>query len=109
MNIKKNLEINLLLDFYHFLLTEKQKGILNKYYREDNSLAEIGESLNISRQAVLDAIKTGEGILINAESKFHLKEKYHNNASNIYKIIKLINNGKYTDAIKSISKLKDNL
>ena len=41
--------INLLLDMYESLLTDKQRTIMQLHYREDLSLAEISEELSISR------------------------------------------------------------
>ena len=46
--------INLLLDMYESLLTDKQRTIMQLHYREDLSLAEISEELSISRAGVLD-------------------------------------------------------
>ena len=49
--------MNALLDAYEQLLTEKQREILNLYYKEDLSFSEIAENLHISRAAVNDHIK----------------------------------------------------
>lgn len=56
----KNLEFVLLLDCYGSLLTERQRALLEGYYDEDLSLAELAEPLGISRQAVHDSIRRGE-------------------------------------------------
>ena len=39
--------MNALLDAYEQLLTEKQREILNLYYKEDLSFSEIAENLHI--------------------------------------------------------------
>lgn len=65
----KNLEISNLLDFYGDVLTEKQRDVLEQYYNDDLSLAEIAENFGITRQGVRDAIKRGEGILLELEQK----------------------------------------
>ncbi len=75
MKIEKNIRINKLLDSYGNLLTEKQQCAMQNYYAFDYSLAEIGEILNISRQAVNDAIKQGVESLEKFESKLGLLKK----------------------------------
>ena len=53
----KNLEISYLMDFYGNLLSDKQRDIMQLYYGEDLSLAEISFDEDITRQGVRDAIK----------------------------------------------------
>ncbi|MFV0380145.1 MAG: YlxM family DNA-binding protein [Anaerorhabdus sp.] len=60
---------NLFLDFYENLLTDKQKTICYYYYREDFSLSEISEILDITRSAVFDALKKSNKILEKFETK----------------------------------------
>ena len=45
-----------MLDRYGPLLTEKQRDIYEWYYQQDLSLGEIGEVVNVSRNAVFDLI-----------------------------------------------------
>ena len=40
----KNLEISFLLDFYGDLLTSKQREVIEYYYNDDLSLAEIADN-----------------------------------------------------------------
>lgn len=75
MNGEKNLEVAVLLDHYSELLTEKQRDVIDLYYNEDLSLAEIAEHENITRQGVRDSIKRGEQVLFDMESALHLAEK----------------------------------
>ena len=56
----KNVKIGMLLDIYGELLTDKQKDILDLYYNNNLSLAEIAEEVGITRQAVRDSIVKGE-------------------------------------------------
>ena len=66
---EKNLNISLLLDFYGDILTDRQNEMLNMYYNEDCSLAEIADNFSISRQGVRSVLKKGEAVLIEMEDK----------------------------------------
>ena len=57
MNSGKNLKVALLLDYYSAMLTDKQRDLIDLYYNEDLSLAEIAEHESITRQGVRDGIK----------------------------------------------------
>jgi predicted DNA-binding protein YlxM (UPF0122 family) len=69
------IKISMLLDLYEGLLTAKQKDIMNLYFNDDLSLAEISEITNTSRQAVFDTIKRCEKSLLDYESKLNLLSK----------------------------------
>ena len=71
----KELKFVMLLDCYGDLLTEHQKNIMELYYCEDLSLAEISNPLGITRQAVRDIIKRTENILLNYEEKLGFAER----------------------------------
>lgn len=68
-------KLSMLLEIYKNLITEKQRDVLNLYYNEDMSLAEIADEFEISRQAVRDNIKNGEKNLINYEEKLKVFDK----------------------------------
>lgn len=72
----KNLDMSILLDFYGDVLTDKQKDIMEQYYYEDLSLAEIAENFGITRQGVRDAIKRSESILQELEEKIGFSGRY---------------------------------
>ena len=46
-----------LIDVYGNVLSERQRDVVDLYYNEDLSLAEISENCGITRQGVRDAIK----------------------------------------------------
>ncbi len=72
---EKNLTIPCLLDIYAPLLTDRKRELLDYYYEEDYSLAEIAELTGISRQGIRDSVKKSEAELTELESKLHLYEK----------------------------------
>ena len=72
---EKDLKKAYLLDFYGDVLTERKKEVLDMYYNEDLSLAEIAEQIGISRQGVRDLIKKAEEELLFLEDKLGLAKK----------------------------------
>ena len=54
--LPKDLSVVLLLDYYGGLLPEKQRRLVEYYYCDDLSLAEISETEVITRQGARDAI-----------------------------------------------------
>ncbi|MCF0115134.1 MAG: YlxM family DNA-binding protein [Erysipelotrichaceae bacterium] len=90
---------NRLLDFYENLLTDKQKEICQLYFREDFSLTEIAEELNISRAGVHDVLKRCQIALNDYESKLHCVQNYQKRYD-IYEEIKMTaNNEKINELI----------
>ena len=73
---EKNLNVSLLLDFYGDVLSERQKEMLDMYYNDDFSLAEIAGTFSISRQGVRSVLKKGENILFEMEDKLHLAKRF---------------------------------
>lgn len=72
---EKNLELGYLLDFYGELLSERKRTVMDMYYNEDLSLAEIAAEIGISRQGARDIIKKSEEELIFFEEKLGLAKK----------------------------------
>ena len=54
--VAKDLNVVLLLDYYGGLLPEKQRRLVEYYYCDDLSLAEISETEDITRQGARDSI-----------------------------------------------------
>lgn len=74
--LDKTVRVNLLFDFYHSLLTEKQQAFLRYYFHDDYSLGEIAAEFEISRQAVFEHIKRAQHMLEEYERKLRLAEKH---------------------------------
>ncbi len=100
--VDKLVEIGILFDFYGKLLSDSQYGIIELYYIHDLSLAEIGEELGISRQAVYDTLKRAEHKLYEYEDILGLVNKFKFNKKEISKIAIII------DEIEKESKNIDN-
>jgi len=73
--VEDRIKISFLMDYYKELLTEKQKYIMELYFNEDLSLAEISEITSTSRQAIFDIIKRCTKLLTEYESKLKLVER----------------------------------
>ena len=89
--MEDRVEISLLMDYYGPLLTEKQKSIMELYYNEDLSLAEIAELNNTSRQAIHDLIKRCYKQFLAYESKLNLLEKSLEKEKKISKFLDEVN------------------
>ena len=86
-SLEKKQRVNLLMDLYEDLLTEKQREYLDLYYHEDLSLSEISliknvsknavfaQILDVSRNAVFDNLKKAVHSLENYEEKLNLLER----------------------------------
>lgn len=72
----KNLQISVLLDFYGTMLTDKQRDVVELYYNEDLSLAEIAAHSGITRQGVRDSIKRAEAQLLEYEDRLGLAARF---------------------------------
>lgn len=85
----KDYRISLLLDFYGAMLTEKQRDVVELYYNEDLSLAEIAEHSRITRQGVRDSIKRAEVQLLDYESRLGLYARFEEMQKTLGEIIRL--------------------
>ncbi len=73
---EKNLRIGFLLDFYGELLTERKRTVLDYYYNNDLSLAEIADEIGISRQGVRELIKKSGDELEFYEEKLGMAKRF---------------------------------
>ena len=76
MKIDDVIQTSLLYDFYGSLLTDRQREVMELYYRENLSLSEIAAEFSISRQGVHDALKNAGRALHEYEQKLGLVDKF---------------------------------
>lgn len=103
--MKDRFEISRLMDFYGSLLTEKQRGIMELYYNDDLSLAEIAEISSTSRQAIHDLINRCYKQFLSYESKLNLLNKSKNQEKTIKDLLKEIDD-KYSVTKEDYEKYK---
>lgn len=103
----KDLNINILMDFYGQLLSERQYEMLDMYYNQDLSLGEIAEETSISRQGVRDLVKRGERQLVEFEEKLGLVDRFSDITANIEEMSGIINTLPDTDRIKRLKELSE--
>ena len=60
---EKDMTIPLLMDLYGQVLSDRKRELLDYYYNEDYSLAEIAEITGISRQGIRESVKKSEAEL----------------------------------------------
>ncbi len=65
----KSIYISMLLELYGKLLTDRQADIVDLYYNQNLSLAEIGEEFGITKQGVRKGLVEGENKLVDIEEK----------------------------------------
>lgn len=106
--MEDRVEISLLMDFYGPLLTQKQIEIMQWYYNDDLSLAEIAEINKTSRQAIHDLIKRCYKQLLSYESKLNLLQKSMDREKEIINFLEHLKN-KYSIDNEDIIKYKEKL
>lgn len=106
---QKNMNISFLLDFYGDVLDEKPRMLLDLYYNEDLSLAEIAESEGMTRQGVRHVVKKAEQQLLFLENKLGLANhfvKIRNVSDGIIDSLsdacKMLSRGADTDDVKAL-------
>ena len=94
-----------LYDFYGELLTDHQRSVYEMSINDDLSLAEIADSLSISRQAVHDILKRCDKLLQDYESRLHLVEKFMNIRGDVIRINELTEGNPSEATLSEISRL----
>ena len=105
----KDLNISMLMDFYGQLLSERQYDMMDMYYNQDLSLAEVAEEVEISRQGVRDSIKRGEKQLVGFEEKLGLAKRFSDITAQIEEMDKIINKLDDTDDVRKLKEISQKL
>jgi len=100
--MEKNIEISMLLDIYGELLTDKQKDVLDLYYNQDLSLAEIADEAGITRQGARKILVDGEKNLLDVESKLKILHKKLKNEKIIEELIKETEDVNFKEKLKKL-------
>ncbi len=88
----KNMSLVPLFDLYGNLLSPRQYDAFDLYYNEDLSLSELAENLGVTRQGVLDNIRTAEKKLVNYEEKLGFAKKQSKYSTVVADILEMIEN-----------------
>ena len=89
---QKDMKYSLLLDFYGDILSERKREIIELYYNEDLSLAEVSEITGISRQGVRDSVKKTESELMQLEEKLGLAKRFEDIGNQLDVVVEILQN-----------------
>lgn len=103
--LERTMRMNYLFDFYHALLTDKQRKYIELYYLEDYALSEIAETLSVTRQAVYDNLKRSKDLLEHYETNLGLYEDFEARTKIIEALRKHVNDEAALKLINQLEKL----
>ncbi|MBQ3096018.1 MAG: hypothetical protein IJC53_06275 [Clostridia bacterium] len=95
-----------LFDIYGPLLSARQQEVFSLRYTEDLSLAEIAETLSISRQGVRDAILHAEETLLRAEDRLGLRAREEALRRDLDELESLARNGDCASLVDTIAAIR---
>ena len=84
--LEERVYLSMLYDFYGALLKENNRRIFEAYIQEDYSISEIAGEMEISRQAVHDAVKRVTKQLKGYEEKLGLLERFEQQRSEMRRL-----------------------
>lgn len=103
--LENNELFNNLLSWYGKLLTDKQLQIMQNYYQDDLSLAEIAANNDVSRAAIHDTIKRSEELLLNYEEKLQMFHKFTQREDQ-YQTLKQLNIDSVDAIVKKLEEIE---
>lgn len=104
--MQDRLNIALLYDFYGPLLTARQQALVQAYYLEDLSLAEIAGNEGVSRQAVHDLIKRSEQALVEYEEKLGFIREHQQRQARLARLEEALRQQDSDTALTVLTELK---
>ncbi len=105
---EKDLSIAFLLDFYGDVLSERKRMVLDYYYNDDLSLAEVAEEIGISRQGVRELIKKAEEELRFYEEKLGLAKRFQTAQASAARLQELLQaEGRSEDVMRAVRELSE--
>lgn len=109
---EKDMHVTLLTDYYGDLLNEHKRNLVELYYNEDYSLAEIAEISGLTRQGVRDSIKKSVAELYDIDKKLKLLSRTSTLKSEISRIVSELDDALSIDdthKTELLLKIKDEL
>ena len=105
--MEKKAWLELLLDFYGQVLTQRQRSAVELYCGEDYSLSEIAQEEGISRQGVRDALVRAEKALTEMEDRLQLVSRYLELKSGLQRVCRDLEQGGHHAYARQIAQLID--
>ncbi|HJE19718.1 putative DNA-binding protein [Aliicoccus persicus] len=103
--LERTMRMNYLYDFYHELLTDKQRNYIKLYYLEDYALSEIAETLDVTRQAVYDNLKRSRDSLEHYEENLGMYEAFEARTEIIEQLKSKVHDEEVLKLIEQLEKL----
>ena len=97
---EKDLTVGFLLDFYGDVLSDRKRTVLDYYYNDDLSLAEIAVEIGISRQGVRELIKKAEEELRFYEEKLGLAGRFRSTQRLAEQLIQLLKDAEVGEEVR---------
>lgn len=98
-----------LFDIYGPLLSARQQEVFSLRYTEDLSLAEIAETLSISRQGARDAILHAEEALLRAEERLSLRTREETLRRDLAELERLASSGDCAAILDMIAAIRNRM
>ncbi|MBQ3502748.1 MAG: DNA-binding protein [Clostridia bacterium] len=102
MDITTKVEWSQLFEVYGNSLTDKQREIIDFCVLQDLSLGEVGDLLNISRQAVKYTLDNAIQSMLKLEEKLNILNKFQNIKQKLTNLQKNTNDDKLKQEINKI-------